>query len=297
MGGGSDPAAAGGGAGRVPVPPGITLAPGPGRRGRGVELERTVHPAQLITGVFKARFEQAGRFGREGQRAVRITGRALHHAQRPRGPRQRGGRVRILRGAHRPVGRRPVQLGLAGPHHLVLDQGVHVGQHRAGGPPVPGHAGRDPGVGDQPGQDAAHVGAVLGRLVPQQPGVCCPGCQRGHVHRAGGHDQQRVADSLPDGGHRVMRDAGERGHRHRRRAAQVHVGTGQHGHVAHGQRLGQLDQQRQPWREPGTPLDALQPRSGHAHQPASTGRDRPLRSRRIWMRSPVRFPARSSSIS
>ena len=30
--------------------------------------------------------------------------------------------------------------------------------------------------------------------------------------------------------------------------------------------------------------------------PASTGRDRPLRSRRIWMRSPVRFPARSSSI-
>jgi hypothetical protein len=69
-----------------------------------------------------------------------------------------------------------------------------------------------------------------------------------------------------------MRDAGERGHRHRRRAAQVHVGTGQHGHVAHGQRLGQLDQQRQSWREPGTPLDALQPRSGHAHQP---GQHRP----------------------
>ncbi len=32
-------------------------------------------------------------------------------------------------------------------------------------------------------------------------------------------------------------------------------------------------------------------------RPASTGRVRPLRSRRIWMRSPVRFPARSSSIS
>ena len=30
--------------------------------------------------------------------------------------------------------------------------------------------------------------------------------------------------------------------------------------------------------------------------PARTGRDRPLRSRRIWIRSPVRFPARSSSI-
>jgi hypothetical protein len=30
--------------------------------------------------------------------------------------------------------------------------------------------------------------------------------------------------------------------------------------------------------------------------PASTGRQRPLRTLRIWVRSPVRFPAMSSSI-
>jgi hypothetical protein len=41
----------------------------------------------------------------------------------------------------------------------VLDQGVHIGQDRVGGAAVvsPGCAGRDPGVGDQPRQQAAEV--------------------------------------------------------------------------------------------------------------------------------------------
>jgi hypothetical protein len=34
-----------------------------------------------------------------------------------------------------------------------------------------GRAGRDAGVRDQPGQYAAHVGTVLGGLVPHVPGV------------------------------------------------------------------------------------------------------------------------------
>jgi hypothetical protein len=64
-----------------------------------------------------------------------------------------------------------------------------------------------------------------------------------------------------------MRNAGERGHRHRCRAAQIHVRAGQDGHVSDGERLGQLDQQRQAWWQPGAAFDALQPRSGHTDQP------------------------------
>ena len=167
------------------------------------------------------------------------------------------------------VGRRPGQLSLARPHHFVLHQRVHVSQHRVRGPAVLalGRTGRDAGVGDQPGQDAAHVGAVLSGLVPNVPGVRRPGREHGHVRRPGRDSQQRIADGLADGGHGVMRDAGERRHRHRGCPAQVHVGARQHGHVAHRERLGQLDQQRQARREPGAPFDALKPRGRHADQP------------------------------
>jgi hypothetical protein len=199
-----------------------------------LELERAVHRAHLVIGVLKMGFEQPGGVLGECQRPVGVPGRALHHAEGPRGPGQRGGRVGFLRGGHRPVGGRPGQLGLARPHHLVLHQGVHIGQHRVGGAAVLplGRAGRDPGVGDQPGKDAAHVGAVLSGLVPQQPGIRRPRCQRGHVRWPGGDGQQRIADRLADGGHCVMRDVRERGQRHRGRPAQVHVDTGQDGHVA-----------------------------------------------------------------
>ena len=114
------------------------------------------------------------------------------------------------------VGRRPGQLSLARPHHFVLHQRVHVSQHRVRGPAVLalGRTGRDAGVGDQPGQDAAHVGAVLSGLVPNVPGVRRPGREHGHVRRPGRDSQQRIADGLADGGHGVMRDAGERRHRH-----------------------------------------------------------------------------------
>lgn len=70
----------------------------------------------------------------------------------------------------------------------MLHQRIDIGQDGAGGPAVISFrsAGGDPRVGDQTGQDAADVGAVLRGLVPQLPGVCGAGRQRGHVRRAAG---------------------------------------------------------------------------------------------------------------
>jgi len=88
----------------------------------------------------------------------------------------------------------------------VLHQGVDVGQDRASGPPFlsGGGAGGGPRVGDQPGQHAADVGAVLSGLVPGHPGVRRPRRQRRHVRRAARRkDQHGVADRLADGGHRM----------------------------------------------------------------------------------------------
>ncbi len=88
----------------------------------------------------------------------------------------------------------------------MLDQGVHIGQDRVGGAAVvsPGCAGRDPGVGDQPWQQAAEVCAVLRGLVPHMPGVCCAGREHGHVDRPG-DEEQRITDGRTDGGHRLKR--------------------------------------------------------------------------------------------
>jgi hypothetical protein len=72
-----------------------------------------------------------------------------------------------------------------------------------------------------------------------------------------------------------MRDVRERGQRHGGRAAQVHVGTGQDGHVTDRQRLGEPDQQCQSGRQPGPALDALQPRGRHAGEP---GQHRPAKT-------------------
>jgi hypothetical protein len=85
-----------------------------------VELERPVHRAQFVGTVFKARFEQGGGVCREGDRALRVPGRPLHHAKGPRSPGQRQGLVGILGSGHRPVGSRHAKLGLRRPYDLVL---------------------------------------------------------------------------------------------------------------------------------------------------------------------------------
>jgi hypothetical protein len=68
------------------------------------------------------------------------------------------------------------------------------------------------------------------------------------------------------------------------------------GHVANGECLGQLDEQRQPRRQPGAPLDAFQPGWGHADQPGHYRPGQALALAQDLVRSPIRFPARSSSI-
>jgi ferric-dicitrate binding protein FerR (iron transport regulator) len=70
--------------------------------------------------------------------------------------------------------------------------------------------------------------------------------------------------------------------------AEIHVRSGQHGHITDSQRFCELHQHRQAWRQTATLLDPFSQDADMPTSPASTGRDRPLRSRRIWMRSPVR---------
>lgn len=74
-----------------------------------------------------------------------------------------------------------------GLYHLVLHQGVHLGQHGISRAALLtfGHAGRNAGVGDQPGKDVPHVGTVLCGLLPQPPDGRRPAREPGNIDRVG----------------------------------------------------------------------------------------------------------------
>lgn len=172
------------------------------------------------------------------------------------------------------------QFRFAGPDDLVLYQRVHLGQHSLSRAPVRalGRPGRGPRVGDQAGENAADLRAVLPRGVPQPPRIGGPRRKALHINRRVRRGQHGIPDRIPNGGHRVMRNPGEGRHRDRRGAAQIHVRPRQHGHITDSQRFRQLHQHRQPrWQAPAL-LDPLQPGRGHADQP---GEHRPGQARAL----------------